>query len=85
MTVHVYDIDRTLEELLQKTLQADDKIDAGFHFNTNVNITTLMLLSPGYGAKDTQRANSKLSAELIFMGFNEVDVFACLFHLLLFI
>ena len=62
------------------SLEADNEIDAGLHFHTDIHIAALMLLTTLHGAEKAQCANPKLGAELVSMGFDEVNIFACLFH-----
>ena len=80
MLMHVYNIYRTHQKLLQITLKTHNEQDARLHFHTNVHIAALMLLTAGDRAKEAQRPNSELRTDFIGMGLDEVDVFACLFH-----
>lgn len=52
--MHPYHVNRTLKEIFQETLQADNQKSFGFHIYTNVNITTFLLLIARYRTEDTQ-------------------------------
>ena len=45
MLVHVNDINRALQQLLQVTLKTHNEVDARLHFHTNVHIAALMLVT----------------------------------------
>jgi hypothetical protein len=76
------EIYRTPQQLLKVTLETHNEIDAGLHFHTNVYIAVLMLLTARDRAEKAKRPHSKLATDFIGVSLNEVDVFACLFHLL---
>lgn len=52
--MHPYHVNRTLKEIFQKTLQADNPKSFGFHIYTHVNITIFLLLITRYRTEYAQ-------------------------------
>ena len=76
-----YNINRTLKHFFKESMQTHNEEDARLHFHTDVHIAALVLLATGDGAEEAQGAHTKLAAQLVGVGLDEVDVFAGGFHL----
>ena len=80
MLVHVNDIHRTLQQLLQVTLQSYYQQNARLHFHANIHIAALMLLTTRDRTEKAQRAYSELGSNLIGVALDKVNIFTCRLH-----
>ena len=67
MSVHSYDIYRTLEKFLKKSFQPNNKKGLWLHVNANVYIAAFMLLVSCHRAEYAQRLDAENAFQFLAM------------------